>query len=373
METSHLYIHRQMNLQSLMEAHGVKLTVLNPGPSLTYLTGLHFHLMERPVIALFTPDHPPVIMLPELEAGKLTATGYPIESIQYGEDPDLWPSILQNGLKDRIPPGESFAIEPTRFRYLEMNLIERAKLRPLFTSAESVLTQLRISKDETEIGFMKKAVVIAQEALQETLRHVAVGVTEKDIASELTLQLLRAGSDPEMPFSPIVASGPNSANPHATPSNRRLSQGDLLLFDWGAACYGYLSDLTRTFYIETIDDEFKTIAETVKRANLAAQASIHPGVQAGDVDSAARAVIESSGYGSNFFHRTGHGLGMEAHEEPYIRSGSSLTLTPGMTFTIEPGVYLSGKGGIRIEDNLVVTETSSESLSNLSRDLLPLS
>jgi Xaa-Pro dipeptidase len=372
MGTSPTYSNRQQKLSELMNINGVKLVVLNPGPTLTYLTGLHFHLMERPTIALFSINQPPILILPELEAGKLIDLGFPIDSIQYGEDPDEWPVTVHSGLMDRIHPGVSAAIESTRIRFLEMDLLERAQLKPVFKNADKIISQLRVTKDADEIHLMGKAVEIAQIALTETLRMVTVGSSEKEIASELTLQLLRAGSDPEMPFSPIVATGPNTANPHAIPSPRKLAPGDLLLVDWGAAYGGYLSDLTRTFYCEYINKEFMSIAEIVKEANQQAQSEIHPGNQAGNVDKAARSVIDRAGYGPFFFHRTGHGLGMEAHEEPYIRSGSAVILHPGMTFTIEPGIYLPGKGGIRIEDNLVVTETSSQSLSSMSRDLLPL-
>ncbi len=372
MDKTQQFSLRQQKLASLMDENGINLVVLNPGPSLVYLTGLHFHLMERPVIAFFAINQPLLVILPELEAGKLLDAGFPIDLVKYGEDPDAWPLIIHEGLKDRLTPGSTLAIEPTRFRFLEMDLLERAQIKPVFKNAEKTLAQLRISKDATEIAFMQKAVDIAQKALKETLRLVNIGISELDIASELTLQLLRAGSDPEMPFAPIVASGPNTANPHAVPSPRQLSPGDLLLIDWGAAYHGYLSDLTRTFYIETLNQDLKKIAETVKQANLLAQAAIHPGAVAGDIDSSARSVINRAGYGPLFFHRTGHGLGMEAHEEPYIRTGSQLILEPGMTFTIEPGIYLTGKGGIRIEDNLVVTNTSSKSLSTLPREILPL-
>jgi len=329
MDSTEIFSFRQQKLSSLMKKNGVNLVVLNPGPSLTYLTGLHFHLMERPVIAFFSINQPPIVILPELEAGKLSAVGFPIESIIYGEDPDEWPVTIHHSLFNKIAPGIALGIEPTRFRFLEMDILERAQLRPVFNNAERILAQLRITKDSSEITLMQKAVEIAEKALSETLRFVKIGISELEVASELTLQLLRAGADPEMPFSPIVASGPNTAKPHAVPSIRQLSPGDLLLIDWGAAYHGYISDLTRSFYIETLSDEFQIIAKTVKEANLQAQAAIRPGVQASEIDAAARSVIDRAGYGAHFFHRTGHGLGMEAHEEPYIRSGSQLLLSPG--------------------------------------------
>jgi Xaa-Pro dipeptidase len=172
-----------------------------------------------------------------------------------------------------------------------------------------------------------------------------------------------------MPFSPIVAFGPNSANPHATPTERQLAEGDLLLFDWGAAVDGYFSDITRTFAVGDVDPELTKIAGIVKEANAAARAIGKPGLPISAVDKAARNVIELAGYGEYFTHRTGHGLGMEGHEEPYIRGDNEQLLETGMTFTIEPGIYLPGRGGVRIEDDVLVTENGLESFTDYPREL----
>jgi Xaa-Pro dipeptidase len=227
-------------------------------------------------------------------------------------------------------------------------------------------------KDDYEIDCMRQAVVIAQKALEATIPSIKAGVSEKQIAAELTINLFKAGSDPEFPFSPIVSGGPNSANPHASPSERVLAPGDLLVIDWGAMFQGYASDLTRTFAIGEIEAEFKQIAEIVLQANTAARKAARPGLTAGEVDQAARKVIEQAGYGKFFIHRTGHGLGMEAHEPPYMRSGNNQVLDLGMTFTIEPGIYLPDRGGVRIEDNMVIVAGQAQSLSDFPRELMKL-
>jgi Xaa-Pro dipeptidase len=219
---------------------------------------------------------------------------------------------------------------------------------------------------------MRQAAVIAQNALLETLKRVKLGMSEKEIASELVIQLFRAGSDVELPFQPIVSSGPNSANPHAVPSERKLQVGDLLLFDWGAAKDGYFSDITRTFTVGQVDPELIKIGDIVFKANEAARMSGGAGLCAGEVDMAARKVIEAAGYGAQFIHRTGHGLGIEAHEGPYIYAENDLVLETGMTFTIEPGIYLAGRRGVRIEDDVVVTDHGLESLTDMPREVLPL-
>jgi Xaa-Pro dipeptidase len=188
----------------------------------------------------------------------------------------------------------------------------------------------------------------------------------------LTLNLIRFGSSPELPFNPIVAAGPNSANPHAVPGDRRLAKGDLLIIDWGARYNGYISDLTRTFAIGEVTEEAEKIHQIVLQANQTAQKAVFPGVSAGEVDFAARQVIEQAGYGAYFSHRTGHGIGMDSHEPPYLYAENEQSLDPGMTFTIEPGIYLAGKGGVRIEDNLVVTTNGYYCLSDLPRELIRL-
>jgi len=196
------------------------------------------------------------------------------------------------------------------------------------------------------------------------------GYTEKQIASELTIQILKNGADSELPFPPIVSAGENGANPHAVPSDRVLRKGDLIVIDWGCFYNGYTSDLTRTFAIGEIDPELKKIHEIVQEANAAGRLTAAPGKTCGSIDKAAREIITQAGYGQYFTHRLGHGIGMEAHEEPYMFTESARVLEPGMTFTVEPGIYLTGRGGVRIEDDVVITEDGSESLSDLPRRLI---
>jgi Xaa-Pro dipeptidase len=366
-----IFLGRQKRLASELDHAKINFLVLNPGPSLTYLTGLHFHLMERPVVAYFPPSGPVTLVIPALEAAKTEALPFPARVYTYGEDPETWPAVFREAAQAAQIEG-LLGVEPTQIRYLELCLIEAASPEIKMTSAEDSLAELRMRKDAEELSLMRKAVDIAQRALENTLPTIQVGMSERQVAAELTLQLLRAGSDSQMPFAPIVSGGPNSANPHATPSDRPLAPGDLLVIDWGAYYEGYCSDLTRTFAIGEVDPEFRRIAEIVRQANEAGRQAAAPGVPAGQVDTAARSVIEQAGYGVYFRHRTGHGLGMQGHEPPYIRAGNPLVLEPGMTFTVEPGVYLLNRNGVRIEDNVVITEVGSETLSNLPRELITL-
>lgn len=371
-KTLSFFTARQNRLLKIMQSASWDALAINPGATLYYLTGLTFHLSERPVVVIFTPQKSPVIVLPELESAKVRELPYPMQVFSYGEDPSTWEGVFRQATTAANIAGKKVGVEPRRLRALELWLLEAAAPKARFLSAEDSLASLRMFKDELEIGAMRRAVQIAQEALQATLPLIKAGVTERQIASELTIQLLRAGSDSEMPFSPIVSGGPNSANPHATPTDRPLQEGDLLVIDWGASYQGYFSDITRTFAIGKIEPEFEHIYQLVLEANAAGRAACMPENRAGDVDQAARKVIEDGGYGPYFRHRTGHGLGLEVHEEPYMRAGNPVPLAPGMTFTVEPGIYLLDRGGVRIEDDMLITADGSLSLTDLPRELQTL-
>ncbi len=357
------------NLKLAMQQTGLKALVLNPGPTMTYLTGLMFHLMERPTVLIISASAPPAIILPELEIGKLRQSFFALQPFPFNDNPASWKEAFQRACQYSAVDGQTVGVEPNRLRFLELNFLQNAAPNARFVAAEDILTRIRMCKDNGEITAMRKAVEIAQDALLETLKVVKVGISEREISTELTMQLLRHGSDSEMPFSPIVSTGPNTADPHSTPSDRRLNEGEFLLIDWGAAYQGYVSDLTRTFAVGKIPAEMHTIYGLVHGANAAGRAAGRPGIAAGEVDKAARAVIVEGGYGQYFFHRVGHGLGMEGHEPPYMFAENTLLLEPGMAYTVEPGIYLSGKGGVRIEDDMVVTETGCETLSSLPREM----
>ena len=363
---------RLTRLTGLMKKFGLSGVALNPGSTFKYLTGLNFHLMERPTVLLITQAGSSVMVLPALEKGKLPEDSPAFHAFTYGDDPAVWPVAFHQAAEHLNLQKGDFGVEPTRLRFLELQYLKDSLHGINFVDGGQVMDTLRMKKDAGEIEKMRQAAKIAQEAMRRTLPSLREGVTEKAIANELIVQLLRAGSDPHMPFSPIVAFGENSANPHAVPTERTLQPGDLVLIDWGAGFEGYFSDITRTFTFGEVDSALKKVGDIVLEANQAARNAGIPGVDAGSIDRAARSVIEGAGYGEAFIHRTGHGLGMEAHEAPYIFAGNDLILAPGMTFTIEPGVYLPGKGGVRIEDDVVMTEKGLASLTDMPREVLPV-
>ncbi|MCC6260687.1 MAG: aminopeptidase P family protein [Anaerolineales bacterium] len=348
---------------------GLSAVALNPGPTLKYLTGVDFHLMERPVVLLVAPNQDPVLVLPELELPKVDLFPYKIQAFAYGENLSAWGNAFRQAAQALGLDGKRIGVEPRQMRLLEFSHVKMGAPEADYPDASDVLAGLRLRKDKAEIDAMRQAVKIAQNALAATLPLIKIGMVEKELASELVMQLLKHGSDPEFPFAPIVSAGPNSANPHASPSERKLQAGDLLVVDWGAAYHGYISDLTRTFAVGEVDDECKKIHQIVQDANAAGRAAGKPGVPCADVDKAARDVIESAGYGKYFTHRTGHGIGMEGHEDPYMRGDNQQLLETGMAYTVEPGIYLTNRNGVRIEDNIVITENGAESLSDMPREI----
>ena len=349
---------------------GLDWVALNPGPSLRYLTGLSFHLMERPVVVLVGSNRRLKVILPELELAKVADLPFEAEIHTFGDDPATWQRIYDTALQDISAIPLRVGVEPTQLRFLELDLLRKALPNADFVDGSAALAELRMRKGVEELNAIRQAAIIAQNALLNTLETVKPGQSELQISAELMVQLFRAGSEAELPFAPIVSTGPNTANPHASPTDRVLQEGEMLLIDWGASFGGYFSDITRTFFCGEPNDEKKQIADLVERANAAARLGGRRGMVAGEVDKLARDIITEGGYGEYFTHRTGHGLGMEAHEAPYIFQGNPLILEPGMVFTIEPGIYLPGKYGVRIEDDVVVETEGLRSLTDLPRKVM---
>ncbi len=356
-------------LQNIMLEIKIPLVAITAGPDLRYLTGLDFHISERPAILLLASHGQPHLIHPELEAVKVKGCKFPLISFPYGESKDTWADICSQALNALPGDKTKIGVISTQMRYLEMELLHRAGPELHFVSIDDCLQKMRMHKEVGEISSIRKAVEIAERAFLETIRMIEPGRTEKEITAALVLNLFRSGSDPELPFSPIVASGPNSADPHAVPTERIIEMGDLIVIDWGAACNHYISDITRTVSVGSPSAEFEQIAKIVNAANTAAREKAGEQVLCSEVDAAARAVIAAAGYGEYFTHRTGHGIGMEAHEAPYISADYQHPLEIGNTFTIEPGIYLPGRGGVRIEDNVAITEQGAETLTSLPREL----
>ncbi|BAH38968.1 MAG TPA: aminopeptidase P family protein [Gemmatimonas aurantiaca] len=236
---------------------------------------------------------------------------------------------------------------------------------------EDLVETLRERKDETEIAAIEDAVAMAQRALQGTLSQLRPGLTETAVAGILEQQLREAGSE-AYPFASIVASGRRAALPHARAGHRVLETGDLVLIDFGAVTRGYCSDITRTVVLGRATEEQKEVYETVLEANRRASGAVRPGMTGMAADAVAREYIDARGYGEAFGHSLGHGIGLEVHESPRLARTVEAPLAPGMVVTIEPGIYRPGWGGVRIEDDVLITASGGRVLTSFPRTLLEI-
>lgn len=364
-----MYLDRLSRLQAGLTEASLSAIGLLPGPSLRYLSAIDFHLYERPILGIFRADADPVMVVPAMELAKAKTSPLTFDYHSYAEDPAGQINAFSSALRATNLGEAALAVEPLSMRFHELHLLQTANPGLEIVDGSAVLAQLRSRKDEAELDRLRKAVAIAQEAMDAVLPTIKIGMTEREVAAALVVALYEAGSDLELPFQPIVAGGPNSARPHASVTDRPLTEGGFLLIDWGARFEGYCSDLTRTFALGEPNEEMRAVYAAVRAANQAAREAVATSVTTGAIDKAGREEIIAAGFGEGFTHRIGHGLGLEAHEEPYLFPGSEVPLAEGNTFTIEPGVYREGWGGVRIEDDVVVTAAGGQNLSTMSRDL----
>ena len=358
-------------LQHLQSKQGVSCVALMPGANLRYFTGLTTHLSERPTVAFVPADGPLGVVLPELEAPAARPHLPPDARLFTYTDEGGHEHAFYRAAEVLRIEGQPLAVEYLAMRLLEARRIEQAFPGSPLLATEPWLPELRMVKDETEVADMRRAVEIAEAAMQHLLDEKAIrpGRTELEVAADLQVAMLRQGSQGEA-FSPIVVAGPNSALPHASPSERVMEEGDLVIIDWGAVYQGYRSDITRTFVLGRPTPKIEAMHDAVLAANQAGRLAVRPNMPAQEVDRIARRAINLAGYSEFFIHRTGHGLGLETHEPPYIVEGNLTLLQAGMTFTVEPGVYVPDLGGVRIEDDVLVTEGGSETLTTLDRKLV---
>lgn len=237
--------------------------------------------------------------------------------------------------------------------------------------AAELLRQLRMVKDEEELEAMVAAQRIAERALADILEEIRPGVTEKEIAARLQYLMLHYGAS-DMSFDPIVVSGPNGSLPHGVPSEKEIRQGEFVTMDFGCICHGYCSDMTRTVAVGYATEEMQRVYQTVLSAQLAGIAAAKAGLTGREVDGAARAVIEAAGYGDCFGHSFGHGVGVEIHESPNASPMNDSPLPVGAVISAEPGIYLPGKLGVRIEDVILLTEDGCKDITKAPKDLIVL-
>jgi Xaa-Pro aminopeptidase len=360
--------------QRRLERTGADLVVCFPSPNLTYLTGVSESPSERHLL-LFVPQHGEATLIaPAMYAEQLAALG--IDDVRLWDDDDDPLAAVEGALSATL-----VADAPTILLDDRMWTTFNHDLRALcpdgeFGLASAVLEPLRLRKDEVELEALRRAGALADRISTEirSRGESLVGLTEADLASEID-RLLTADEGIAPAFETIVAVGPNGARPHHHGGDHEIRSGEPIVLDFGAFVAAdletgtarYPGDQTRTIVVGEPPAEYERVHDVVAEAQRAAIEAVEPGVTAGRIDRVARSVIEDAAYGDSFVHRTGHGVGLEVHESPYIVDGNDLELEPGMVFSVEPGIYLEGEFGVRIEDLVVVTEAGCERLNDSPR------
>jgi D-alanyl-D-alanine dipeptidase len=355
------FAERRRHVVEAIEAAALDGFVVTPGPDLRYLTGYEGLTMERLTLLRLAPSGDAVMLLPRLERPAAEAAagidGVELTTWTDGDDPFDAVAAL-------VGPG-SYAVTDRAWA-VHLLGIQRAVPHATFVASGGALSGLRAVKDAAELEALARAGA-AVDAVFETIRtRPFAGRTEEQVASDLRELLLENGHD-GVEFT-IVGSGPNGASPHHDAGPRRIGPGDAVVLDFGGFVDGYGSDITRTVVVGEAPAGFDEVFETVRRAQQAGVDAVRPGVACEDVDRAARAVIEEAGFGDLFVHRTGHGIGLETHEDPYIVARNETPLREGMTFSVEPGIYLEDRFGVRIEDIVAVTAGGVRRLNEAPRE-----
>ncbi len=341
-----------------------------PGANFRRIFAKDFHQMERPLVVIVPREGEAVAIVPNLEMGSFRPIGFPGRVFDWRDETGYMGAFMAAGeALPQLRAGTRIGVEGQRMRVFDLMALQQALPGASFVDCHAEISSIRLKKTAAEIALQRRAIEISEAALEATLGEVKVGMTETEVEGILLRNLFAHGAD-GLAFAPIVAAGDNSAKPHAhARPDYRIKPGDALLFDFGGTHQGYSADITRTVFVKEVSDYDRAFYETVLAANEKGRAVSRAGVTASDVDDAVQKVLEQSQFAEFRRHKTGHGLGLDVHEAPQIMRGNLQKLEAGMVFTIEPGLYREGEAGVRIEDDVVVTETGIECLTSFPRDL----
>ncbi len=363
---------RTRRCQDRLAAVGADAAVLFPSTNLFYASGFREEPGERHLFLFVPSEGDPVFLVPELYESQVREESW-VETVYSWDDGENPVEYVREILGPLTSGASHLLVDDTMWARFTQDLRE-ALPEATFGLASEVFDDLRVRKDDTELAALRTAGEVADRVSVEIreLGDEAVGMTEDELAAEIERRLGEAGGE-EVAFGTIAGSGPNGAKPHHRHDDREIRPGDPVVLDFGAYVDGYPGDQTRTVVFSgDPPDGYEEVHEVVREAQQAAVEAVEPGVTAESIDRAAREVVEEAGYGDEFVHRTGHGVGLDVHEDPYIVAGNDAELEPGMVFSVEPGVYLDGEFGVRIEDLVVVTESGCERLNDSPRTWEPL-
>ena len=350
------YAARVQRLQAEMDLRGVDVALLSVGADLPYLTGYEAMATERLTVLVVRREGEPVLVIPELEAPRLASDHFEVRPWGETEDPIALAAKVA-GSPARVAVGD-------RMWSVFLLGFQKKWTQVEWLAASEITAPLRMIKDPAEIEALRTVAHAIDRVMSRLPREVRfAGRTEREVARDAAELILAEGH--EVAEFTIIASGPNGASPHHEPGTRVIEEGDMVVCDLGGRIDGYFSDSTRTFVVGEPTARQREVHAVVIDANAAGREAVAPGVPCEEIDRAARKVISDAGYGEFFVHRTGHGIGLEVHEHPYLVEGNTQPLEPGMTFSVEPGIYLPGEFGVRIED-IVACDTDGADTLNLS-------
>lgn len=352
-----------------MKENNLDTMMLFPSPNLNYLTGFKTFPEGRLLLCIISVDKDPFFIAPKLYESQINKQSFVKEMILWTDEMDPY-DILNNTLKEKNLNFRNVAVDDIMWAEQLLKVMNNFT-DVNFTPIGNLLNDIRLLKSEDEIKKLQHASVIVDEVVEAVKKDIKVGMTEIEIAALIEYEMRKKGSEGPS-FETIVGSGPNSALPHYNAGDRKVCNGDFIVLDFGATYEGYCSDTTRTICLGNYSNKMKEVYNIVKEAQEIGVNTVKPGIKASEVDNAVRNHIEKKGYGKYFTHRTGHGIGLQVHEEPYISSIGDTILKPGMVFSIEPGIYIEDEFGVRIEDLVVVTENGCKRLNNTSRELITI-
>ncbi|WP_096152982.1 MULTISPECIES: M24 family metallopeptidase [Bacillus] len=358
---------RLHNLVEWMKTEDISASFLTSTPNVFYLSGFYTDPHERLLGLLVFPNHDPILICPGMEVEQVRQTGWKFDVIGYSDTDNPW-IMIKEVVAQRGVTIQKLAVEEEHMIVSRFKNVQSIFPDATFTSAEEKMYQLRIVKDEEEKEILREAAKLADFGVEVGVHFLQKGRTEQELVATIEYELKKKGIS-QMSFSTMALSGVKTASPHGKPSGDKVNDGNLVLFDLGVVLNGYCSDITRTVAFGEINEKQKEIYETVLKAQLAAVEVCKPGTEIGLIDRTARSIITEHGYGQYFTHRIGHGLGIEVHEYPSMNETNTMLLQEGMAFTIEPGIYVPNVGGVRIEDDILVTESGVELLTKYPKEL----
>ena len=353
------YAARLDRASQAMARHGIDALAVSVGRDMPYLLGYEAMPSERLTMAVVTHDAAPVVVVPQLEAPRVDTRDGLFEVVAWAETDD--PVAL---VADRLGGGTVAVGSETRAGFV---LGLQGLADATFVDAAAVMRELRMVKDSEELAMLRAAGAAVDRVVARLHTTRFAGREERDVAREIDEMTVAEGH--QVASFAIVAAGPNAASPHHEPGERTIAHGDTIVIDFGGRWHGYGSDTTRTFSVGEPSEAVAAAHAVLHEAQQLGVSSVRPGVTAAHIDRVTRDVIDAAGYGEYFIHRTGHGIGLDGHEHPYLVEGDDTVLEPGMTFSIEPGIYVAGEWGMRIEDIVAVTDDGVENFNQSDRSL----